>query len=172
LDSAFTSYTYHCPSRSSTRNSIPPTSRSRAARDGLDGRDDLGATSARSTRSPFLGASMAHAARASSRPSPGLAGVGGAEVEAGVGRVDVDGVEELAAERLDARDAPVAQRRLLLHQRRPVDAQVELPRLGCRGQLGLAVEADDARRRCRRRSPSPAPDSAARARRRRPGSGG
>ena len=54
-----------------------------------------------------------------------LADVGGAEVERPLRRIDVDRVEEPAAEHLDAGDVAVAKRSEFLHQRGVVDAEIE-----------------------------------------------
>src|SRR5205807_7058241 len=73
-----------------------------------------------------------------------LAGVGRAEVEGVAGREHLNGVEVLAAERLDAGDVPATGRYELLHQRGVVDAEDEAILRGGAGQVFGPVEADDA----------------------------
>ena len=74
----------------------------------------------------------------------GLADVGRAEIERILGWINVDGVEKLAVENLDARDVPVVKRCQFLGEGDLVDPHVDRTRLGsCRERL-RAIEAGDA----------------------------
>ncbi|MCY1007459.1 hypothetical protein OV079_18265 [Nannocystis pusilla] len=91
---------------------------------------------------PVFGASRAQAERTRSRPSAVWQASAGHRLKEEGGE-DLDRVEELAADDLDAHDPPAAQRAQLLHQRGLVDAEIELAPIGGLGELGRTVEATD-----------------------------
>ena len=73
-----------------------------------------------------------------------LARVGRAEIERADRGIHLDRVEVFAAERLDAHDVAVAQRRRFLHERHAVDAKLDFAACDGAGERGLGVVAHDA----------------------------
>ena len=73
-----------------------------------------------------------------------LAGVGRTEIERPDRGEDLDRVEVLAAERLDADDVAVAKRRGLLHERDAVDPELDLAALDRAGERLFRFVANDA----------------------------
>src|SRR6185437_9626186 len=116
-----------------------------AARDQLDLFDDLArrrvAFHAKSSLRRVYRAGAAHELDAAGR----LAGVSRAEVERADRRIDLDRVEIVAAERLDADDVAIAERRRFLHQRHAVDAELHVAARHGAGERGLVLVAHDSR---------------------------
>ena len=79
------------------------------------------------------------------RPGLGDAGVGRAEVETVTAALDLDRVEELAAERLDADDRAAARRDVFLHEQDLVDRLRDRAVGDRSAQLLARGIADDAR---------------------------
>src|SRR5438093_5289100 len=77
------------------------------------------------------------------RTAHGLADVGRAKIEALPSGVNPDGVEVAAAQYLDAHDALVGRRDVLLHQRSVIDPQIERTRFRGLLQLGRRLEPPD-----------------------------
>ena len=119
--------------------------------DALDRVDDLGRRRVALDVQAGLGG-FEHAGGAERLAARGLADVRRAEIEGLAGEVDLDGVEILAAEGLDAGDVTAACGNELLHQGDVVEAELRACRPGRRLRAPRGCRSGRCPHRCRRRS--------------------